>query len=147
MYKMLFVTFFFRNFCFTSRPIAKLLTVTADRIARVIKTSGATHTVVLDISSAFYRAWHNGILYKFRLCGVMKRCFILLSHFVVVKEFELFWSTSHLLSDEIPKKFLSDILCFEWANESQIRLYEKLKTLSTGWKVLKLPFFCPRTSE
>ena len=42
-------------------------------------------TVVRDISNAFYSAWHTGLLYKFRLYGV--RCFIFMSHPVVVKKF------------------------------------------------------------
>ena len=49
--------FFFRNFCFTN-----LLTVIADKIVKKLKASGATQAVVLDISKAFYRAWHDGIL-------------------------------------------------------------------------------------
>ena len=40
--------FICRNFCFTSRSTASLSAVIAD-------TSGATQTVVLDISKAFYR--------------------------------------------------------------------------------------------
>ena len=71
---MLFVTFAL-NFCFTSRSTSNLLTVIADKIVKKLKASGATQAVVLDISKVFYRAWHDGILYKFRLCGFMKRSF------------------------------------------------------------------------
>ena len=66
------------------------MTVFADRIARVLRTSHATQIVVLDILRTFYRVWYTGLLYKFRLYGVTKRYFILLIHFVVVKEFEMF---------------------------------------------------------
>ena len=82
--------FIFRNFCFHSRFIANILTVTADRIAIVLKTSGATQAVLLDISKAFYKVCHTGLLNKFKLYGIMKRCFILLIQFLVVKDFELF---------------------------------------------------------
>ena len=88
--------FFFRNIYFTSRFAANILTFIPGRIARVLKTS-ATQAVVLDISNLFYRVLHTGLLYKLKLYGIMKRCFILLSHFVVLKDFELLWSTSHLL--------------------------------------------------
>ena len=44
--------FIFRNFCFTSRSIANILTFIVDIIARVLKTSGATQAV-LDISKTF----------------------------------------------------------------------------------------------
>ena len=49
---MSFVTLFsnFKNFCLISRSTANLLTVIADRIAGVLATSGATQTVVPDIS-------------------------------------------------------------------------------------------------
>ena len=50
----------------TSRSNANTLIVTADRIARLLKTSGATQVIVLDISKAFYRVCHTGLLYKFR---------------------------------------------------------------------------------
>ena len=44
---------YLRNVCFTSRSTANLLTVIADRIAKV--TSGATQATVLDISKASHR--------------------------------------------------------------------------------------------
>ena len=67
--------FIFRNACFTYRCTVNLLTVTADRIVRVFNISGATQVVVLDISKASYRVWHTGLLYKFKLNGVMKSVF------------------------------------------------------------------------
>ena len=85
------------NICFISRFTANLLIVIADRIARVLKTSGATQVVVLDISKAFCRVWDTGRLYKFKLYSIMEISFIFFSHIVVVKDFELFLSTSHLL--------------------------------------------------
>ena len=35
------------------------------------------------------------------------------------------------------QNFFSNIYCFKWKKQSQIRLCEKLKTLFTGWKVLE----------
>ena len=104
----------------TSRSNANTLIVTADRIARLLKTSGATQAIVLDISKAFYRVCHTGLLYKFRWCGVMEMCVIWLSHFVVVKDFEWFWSASHLLSVNagIPHNFLSHTSL--WMNERKL---------------------------
>lgn len=56
----------FRNFYFTSRSTANLVTVIANRIARVPKTSGATQIAVLNLSTVYYRVVHSGLLYKFR---------------------------------------------------------------------------------
>ena len=41
-----------------------LLTVASDRIARAFNRSGATRAVALDISKAFDRIWHAGLLHK-----------------------------------------------------------------------------------
>ena len=46
---MLFVTFIFRNFCFSYRSTDNIFTVFADSIFRMIKTTGATQAAVIDI--------------------------------------------------------------------------------------------------
>ena len=46
------------------RSTAALLTVISDRIARAFNRSGATGAVALDISKAFGRVWHTGLLHK-----------------------------------------------------------------------------------
>ena len=75
------------------------------------------------------------------LYSIMKMCFILLSHFEVVKDFELFWSTSHPLSVGLMLNYLRIFFQYSlfWIKKKEIwkRLFEKLKDLSTGWKVLK----------
>ena len=48
----------------SSRSTADLLTVVSDRIARAFNRSGATQAVALDISKAFDRVWHAGLLHK-----------------------------------------------------------------------------------
>ena len=53
------------QYAFTSsRPTADLLTVVSDRIARDFNSSSATRVVILDISKAFNRVWHAGLLHK-----------------------------------------------------------------------------------
>ena len=52
---------------FRSSPsTADLLTVVSDRIARAFNRSGATRAVALDISKAFDRVWHAGLLHKLK---------------------------------------------------------------------------------
>ena len=53
-----------------SRSIADLLTVVSDRIARAFSMSRATRAVALDISKAFDRVWHAGILLKLNSYGI-----------------------------------------------------------------------------
>ena len=48
-----------------------LLTVVSDRIiARAFNMSGATGTVALDISKAFDRVWHAGLLHRLKSYGI-----------------------------------------------------------------------------
>ena len=54
----------------SSRSTADLLTVVSDRIARAFNRSGATRAVALDISKAFDRVWHVGLLHKLKSYGI-----------------------------------------------------------------------------
>ena len=64
---------FFSDFQYGSRSFrstADLLIVVSDRIARAFKRSGAIRAVALDISKAFDRIWHAGLLHKlYRILG------------------------------------------------------------------------------
>ena len=59
-----------------------LLTVVYDRIARAYNRSGATQAVALDISKAFDRVWHAGLLHKLRSYGISGQIFGLISSFL-----------------------------------------------------------------
>ena len=54
----------------SSQSTADLLTVVSDRIARAFNRSGATQAVPLDISKAFDRVWHAGLLHKRKSYGM-----------------------------------------------------------------------------
>ena len=64
------------------RSTADLLTVVSDRIARAFNRSGATQTVALDISKAFDRVWHTGLLHKLKSYGISGQIFGLISSFL-----------------------------------------------------------------
>ena len=59
-----------------------LLTVVSDRIARAFNRSGATRAVALDISKAFDRVWHAGLLHKLKSYGISGQIFGLISSFL-----------------------------------------------------------------
>ena len=61
---------------------ADLLTVVSDRIARAFNRSGATRAVALDISKAFDRVWHTGLLHKLKSYGISGPIFTLISSFL-----------------------------------------------------------------
>ena len=54
----------------------------SDRIARVFNRSGATRAVALDISKAFDRVWHAGLLHKHKSYGISGQIFGLISSFL-----------------------------------------------------------------
>ena len=64
------------------RSTTDLLTVVSDRIARVFNRSGATLAVALDISKAFDRVWHAGLLHKLKSCGISGQIFGFISSFL-----------------------------------------------------------------
>ena len=51
----------------------------SDRIARAFNRSGATRAVALDISKAFDRVWHAGLLNKLKSYGISGQMFGLIS--------------------------------------------------------------------
>ena len=63
----------------SSRSTADLLTVVSDRIARAFNRSGATPAVALNISMAFDRVWHAGLLHKVKSYGISGQIFGLIS--------------------------------------------------------------------
>ena len=65
-----------------SRSTADLLTVVSDRIARAFNESGAARAVALDISKAFGRVWHAGLLHKLKPYGILGQIFGLISSFL-----------------------------------------------------------------
>ena len=66
----------------SSRSTADLLTVVSDRIARAFNRCGATRTVALDISKAFDRVWHAGLLHKLKSYVISGQMFGLISSFL-----------------------------------------------------------------
>ena len=70
------------QYCFkSSQSTAHLLTVVSDRIAMAFNRSGATRVVALDISKAFHRVWHAGLLHKLKSRGISGQVFGLISFF------------------------------------------------------------------
>ena len=73
----------------SSRSAANLLTVVSDRIARVLDRSGATRAVALNISKAFDRVWHAGLLQKLNSYGISGQIFGLISSFLSNRQLQV----------------------------------------------------------
>ena len=96
----------FSNFQYgfrSSQSTPDLLTVVSDRIARAFNRSGATRAVALDISKAFDRVWHPGLLHKLTSYGISGRIFGLISSFL---GFECFWMESPYKNIQLMLEFL-----------------------------------------
>ena len=74
----------------SSRWTADLLTVVSDRISRAFKRSGATQAVAFDISKAFDRVCHAGLLHKLECYGISDQIFGLIYFFSVTDSFPWF---------------------------------------------------------
>ena len=66
----------------SSRSTSDLLTVVSDRIAGAFNSSGAMRAVALDISKAFDRVWHAGLLDKLKSYGISSQIFRLVFSFL-----------------------------------------------------------------
>ena len=75
----------------SSRSTADLLTVMSKRIARTFNRSGATRAVALDISKAFDRVWHAGLLHKLKSYGIPGQICGLISSFLSNRQLQSFW--------------------------------------------------------
>ena len=73
----------------SSQSTADLLTVVSDRIARAFNRSGATRAVALDISKAFDRVWHTGLLHKRKSHGISGQIFGLISSFLSNRQLQV----------------------------------------------------------
>ena len=63
----------FSDFQYGSRSCRSnvdLLTAVSDRVARAFNRSGTTRAVALNISKAFEKVWHAGLLHKFMFYGI-----------------------------------------------------------------------------
>ena len=89
----------------SSRSTADLLTVVSDRIARAFNRSGATRAVAPDISKAFDRVWHVGLLHKLRSYGMSGQIFGLVSSFLS-NSFKWFWIGSLLKNIQLIPELL-----------------------------------------
>ena len=137
----------------SSRSTADLLTVLSDRIARAFNRSRATRAVALDISKAFDRVWHAGLLHELKSYGISGQIFGLISSFLSIDDFESFWMESLYpvnagVSQDLllrPTLFLlyindlpDDVICDIAIYADGTTLYSKCDRASALWQQLEL---------
>ena len=140
----------------SSRSTADLLTVVSDRIARAFNRFGAPRAVALEISKAFDRVWHTGLLHKLKSYGILGQIFSLISFFLSnkwvrvvldkkssqeypvnarVSQGSILGSTLFLLYiDDLPNDVICDIAIYA----DDTTLYSKCDEVSDLWQQLEL---------
>ena len=78
----------------SSRSTTDLLTVASNVIAGAFNRPGATQAVVLDISKAFDKVWHAGLLHKLKSQGSSGQIFGLISSFLSKRQLRVVLKSS-----------------------------------------------------
>ena len=82
----------------------------SDRIAGAFNRSGATRAVALDISKAFDRVWHTGLLHKLRSYGISGPIFGFISSFLSNRRLRVVLdrksSQEHPVNAGVPQGFI-----------------------------------------
>ena len=66
----------------SSRSTGDLLAYVTEQVSRVLDRQGETRTVALDISKAFDKVWHRGLLHKLASYGIKDQLLQLLTSFL-----------------------------------------------------------------
>ena len=139
----------------SSRSTADLLTVVSDRIARAFNRSGATRAVALDISKAFDRVWHAGLLHKLKSYGISGQIFGLTSSFLSDRRLQVVLdgksSQEYPVNAGVPQgsilgptlfllyiNNLPDVICDIAIYADDTILYSKCDQASDLWQQLQL---------
>ena len=140
----------------SSRSTADLLTVVSDRIARAFNRSGATRAVALDISEAFDRVWHAGLLHKLKSNGISGQIFGLISSFLSNKRLRVVLdgksSQEYPVNAGVPQSSIfgptlfllyindlpDDVICDIAIYADDATLYSKCDWASDLWQQLEL---------
>ena len=142
----------------SSQSTANLLTVVSDRIARAFNTSGATRAVALDISKAFDRVWHDGLLHKLKSYGISGQIFSLISSFLSNRQLQVVldgkFSQEYPVNVGVPQGSIlgptlfllyinhlpDDVICDIAIYADDTTLYSKCDQASDLWQQLELAF-------
>ena len=140
----------------SSRSTADLLTVVSDRIARAFNRSGATRAVALDISKAFDKVWHAGLLHKLKSYGMSGQIFGLISSFLSNRQLRVVLdgksSEEYPVDAGVPQgtilgptlfqlcinDLLDDVICNIAIYADATTVYSKCDQASDLWQQLKL---------
>ena len=140
----------------SSRSTADLLTVVSDRTARAFNRSGATQAVALDMSKAFDRDWHAGLLHKLKSYEISGQIFGLISSFLSNRRLQVILdeksSQEYPVNAGVPQGSIlrptlfllyindlpNDLICNIAIYADDTTLYSKCDQASDLWQQLEL---------
>ena len=141
----------------SSRSTADLLTVVSDRIARAFNRPGATRAVAFDISKAFGRVWHAGLLHKLKSYLISGQIFGLISSFLSNRWLRVVLdgksSQEYPVNAGVPQGSIlcptlfllyinglpDDVICNTVIYADDTTVYSKCDQASDLWQQLELP--------
>ena len=127
----------------------------SDRIAGAFNRSGATRAVALDISKAFDRVWHAGLLHKLKSYGISSQIFGFISSFLSNRRLRVVLdgksSQEYPVNGGVPQRSIlgptlfllyindlpDDVIC-NIAIYADTTLYSKCDQASDLWQQLEL---------
>ena len=140
----------------SSRSTADLLTIVSDRIARAFNRSVATRAVAIDLSKAFDRVWHAGLLRKLKCYGISGQILGLISSFLSNRRLQVVLdgksSQEHPVNSGVPQGSIfgptlfllyindlpDDVICNIAIYADDTTLYSKCNQAFDLWQQLEL---------
>ena len=126
----------------SSRSTADLFTVVSDGIAWVFNRSGTIRAVAPNISKAFYRVWHAGLLHKLMSYVISGQIFGLSSSFLSSRQLQvvLDWKTSqeYLVNAGVPQgSIIGPTVFLLYINDLSLILLSMLMILLSIMRVIR----------
>ena len=91
-----------------SRSTADILTVITSKISSALDNGYITRAIALDISKAFDKVWHEGLLHKVSSYGITGKTFSIIKSFLTSRSLKVVVNGRHLMFILSTREFRKD---------------------------------------